>query len=405
MFFDGKEHRCPLERERYLLDRLQQSLAHAVEHSSFYKEQLAGVDLTQIDSLEALAKLPVTRKSELIELQQNTPPFGGINGLDMTAMGRLFQSPGPIHEPEGKTEDWWRMGRAFHAAGFRPGDIVHNTLSYHLSPGGFILDSGARACGCAVIPAGVGQTEQQLRVIQSLRPTGYAGTPAFLKTLLDKADEQDIDLSCIQRALVTGGALLPALREEYDQRGIQCLEAYATADAGLIAYESPAREGLIVAEDIILEVVRPGTGDPVAPGEVGEILVTVFNPEYPLLRFATGDLTAILPGSSPCGRTNMRIKGWMGRADQSTKVKGLFVHPNQVAEVVKRHPQVSKARLVVDSIDSLDHMTLLCETDEEINLEAIEASLKIIFKMKGGAQKVAMGELNNDGIVIEDRRN
>ena len=319
-------------------------------------------------------------------------------------MGRLFQSPGPIHEPEGKTDDWWRMGRAFYAAGFRPGDIVHNTLSYHLSPGGFIMDSGARACGCAVIPAGIGQTEQQLRVIDSLQPNGYVGTPSFLKILLDKADEQKQDLSCIRRALVSGEGLPDHLRQVFSARGIQCHQAYATADAGLIAYESGALEGMVVAEDIILEIVKPGTGEVVNPGEVGEVLVTTFSPEYPLFRFATGDLSAALPGKSSCGRTNMQIKGWMGRADQSTKVKGLFVHPVQVAEVVQRHPEISKARLVVESIDSRDCMTLLCEGDAFMDMAAIESSIRVVCKLSGKAKRVSAGELKDSNLVIEDLR-
>ncbi|MCL6269270.1 AMP-binding protein [Sansalvadorimonas sp. 2012CJ34-2] len=404
MFFDRKEQFRPYERELSLITQLQVSLAHALEHSPFYAKHLAGVDPETIDSREALAKLPVTRKSDLIELQKQVPPFGGLNGQPAGTMGRLFQSPGPIHEPEGKTKDWWRMGRALYAAGFREGDIVHNTLSYHLSPGGFILDSGARACGCAVIPAGVGQTEQQLRVIESLRPNGYAGTPSFLKTLLEKADEQGLDISFMDKALVTGEGLPEALRTEFTKRGIRCVQAYATADAGLIAYESEAQEGMIAAEDIILEIVKPETGDPVQEGEVGEILVTVFNSEYPLFRFATGDLTAVLPGRSPCGRTNMRIRGWMGRADQSTKVKGLFVHPCQISEVVQKHPEINRARLVVESIDSRDSMTLLCEGDAEMDTNAIEATIKIICKLKGKARRVDDGEIVKDGLVIEDLR-
>ncbi len=404
MFFDHKEKQKPEKREQYLITRLQDTLAYAMDNTLFYGERLKELHPEQITSRAALARLPVTRKSDMIDLQNQFPPFGGLNGVAPGSVARLYQSPGPIHEPEGKDEDWWRMGRAFYAAGFRSGGVVHNTLSYHLSPGGFIMDSGARACGCAVIPAGTGQTEQQLRVLDSLRPNGYCGTPSFLKILLDRAKDENLDLSFITHALVSGEGLPESLRQAFSRQGIRCLQAYATADVGLIAYESSADEGMIVAEDIILEIVKPGTGELVEPGDVGEILVTVFNHEYPLIRFATGDLTALLPGSSSCGRTNMRIKGWMGRADQSTKVKGLFVHPNQIAEIVQRHPEIQKARLIVESIDSRDQMTLLYEAADELDQSMIRETMKIVCKLSGTTRSMEVGELASDGILIEDKR-
>jgi len=349
--------------------------------------------------------LPVTRKSDLIAMQANKPPFAGLNATPVGALGRIFQSPGPIYDPEGKGDDWWRMGRAYFAAGFRPGDVIHNCMSYHLTPGGFIFDSGARACGCAVVPAGVGQTEVQVKAIADIRPTGYAGTPSFLKILLEKADEMGADVSSISRALVSGEALPEKLRGWFAERGVTMLQCYASADLGLIAYESDARDGMIVAEDIIVEIVRPGTGTPVADGEVGEVLVTSLNMDYPLVRFATGDLSAILPGQSPCGRTNQRIKGWMGRADQTTKVKGMFVHPQQVAEVVRRHPEIAKARLVVSRVNDNDVMTLACETDAaDFNADAVGRTVHDVCKLRGVVEPATLGSLPNDGKVIDDQR-
>lgn len=319
-------------------------------------------------------------------------------------MARLFQSPGPIYDPQGKGDDWWRMGRAFFAAGFRPGDIVHNCLSYHLTPGGFIFDSGARACGCVVVPAGVGQSEAQVKAISDLKPTGYSGTPSFLKILIEKAEELGADISSIKRALVSGEALPESLRSWFAERDIAMLQCYASADLGLIAYESDAKDGMIVAEDIILEIVRPGTGEPVAEGEVGEVVVTTLNMDYPLIRFATGDLSAIAVGESACGRTNHRIKGWMGRADQTTKIKGMFVHPQQIGEIVKRHGDIAKARLVVTRENDNDVMTLTCEGIDDSQIDAIAETLASVCKLRGTVLAAEVGSLPNDGKVIDDQR-
>jgi phenylacetate-CoA ligase len=315
-------------------------------------------------------------------------------------------SPGPIFEPEGYGEDWWRAARSLFAAGIRKGDIVHNTFAYHLTPGGWILDSGARALGCAVIAAGPGNTEQQLEVIERLRPTAYVGVPDYLKILLDKAREMNKDASSFKKALVGGGALFPSLRAEYKQRGIDTFQTYATADLGIIAYETPALEGMVVDEGAIVEIVRPGTGDPLPAGEVGEVVVTTFNRDYPMIRFATGDLSAVLPGLSPCGRTNMRIKGWMGRADQTTKVKGMFVHPEQIAELGKRHGELGRLRLVVGRKGEQDTMTLRAEAAKpDTGLQAkIAESLQVLTKLKGEVELVAPGSLPNDGKVIADER-
>ncbi len=404
MYFDQKETFNLQEREEYLLGRLRETLTLVLEQTDYYQKVLGTLNPASLHSIEDLQQLPVTRKSDLIHQQQGSAPFGGLNSVDPGKVARLFQSPGPINEPEGKGEDWWRMGRAFYAAGFRPGDIVHNTLSYHLSPGGFILDSGARACGCAVIPAGVGQTEQQLQVISSLKPNGYAGTPSFLKILLDKADTDNIDVSSIKKSLVTGEPLPESLRKYFIDRDISCLQCYATADAGLIAYEVADELGMLIAEDIIMEIVKPGTGELVKLGETGEILVTNFNQEYPLIRFATGDLTAEILEPDHSGRTNRRIKGWLGRADQSTKVKGLFVHPNQITEVIKRHPEISKARLLVERFDGRDAMTLVCESETDIDIPQVEASLNNICRLKGKVTQLETGKVKSDGQLIEDLR-
>ena len=404
--FDEQEQQLPAERERQLFSRLPQHLAFVVDKSPHYRGLFEGINPAGITDRTALATLPVTRKSQLIGLQQQQPPFGGL-AAEGRALARAFQSPGPIYEPQGESGDWWGMARAFHAAGFRPGDLVLNTLSYHLTPGGFIMDAGARGCGCTVIPAGPGQTEQQLEVIEALRPDGYCGTPSFLKILLTKAEEQGRDVSSLTKALVTGEALPAKLRDEFAARGIQVLQAYASADIGLIAYESDSREGLIVNEQLILEIVRPGTGEPVAEGEVGEVVVTRFNDDYPMIRFATGDLSAILAGQSPCGRTNARIKGWLGRADQTTKVKGMFVHPEQVAEVVKRHDEIQKARLVVSREQDNDTMVLMCETASALSdetLAAVTDTLRAVTKLNGKVVAVSTGDLVNDGKVIEDQR-
>ncbi|MEK9843031.1 AMP-binding protein [Thalassospira sp.] len=404
-YYDARETRNPADREAGLMAALPRILHHAKEKSAGYGRILADIDPRTITSRDALATLPVTRKSDLIDGQARELPLAGLNATPVPAMARMFQSPGPIYDPQGKGDDWWRMGRAFFAAGFRPGDIVHNCLSYHLTPGGFIFDSGARACGCVVVPAGVGQSEAQVKAISDLKPAGYSGTPSFLKILMEKADELGADISSIKRALVSGEALPPSLRDWFAERGIAMLQCYASADLGLIAYESDAKDGMIIAEDIILEIVRPGTGEPVADGEVGEVVVTTLNMDYPLIRFATGDLSAIAVGQSPCGRTNDRIKGWMGRADQTTKVKGMFVHPSQVAEIVKRHDAITKARLVVTRENDNDVMTLLCEGNEaSADLDAIGETMAGVCKLRGVVAFNPSGTLPNDGKVIDDRR-
>ncbi len=405
-YYDALETRDPGEREAALLAALPEQIANAQAHSPAFARILEGVDAAAVTSREALAALPVTRKSALIEMQRADPPFGGLAATPIGSLARVFASPGPIYEPEGRRPDYWRMARALHAAGFRAGDLVHNTFAYHFTPAGSMLETGCHALGCAVFAAGVGQTEQQVAAIADLRPAGYVGTPSFLNIILARAEELGADCGSLRKALVSGEALPPSLREAIEARGIACAQCYATADLGLIAYESPAREGLIVDEGVILEIVRPGTGDPVAPGEVGEVVVTTFTPEYPLIRFGTGDLSAVLEGASPCGRTNVRIKGWMGRADQTTKVRGMFVHPEQVAAVLARHPEIRRARLVVTSRDSQDRMTLRCEVEgaPEGLAEGVAASLREVCKLRGEVELVAPGTLPNDGKVIEDAR-
>ncbi|KAB2920878.1 MAG: phenylacetate--CoA ligase [Hyphomicrobiaceae bacterium] len=371
-----------------------------------WASHLAGVDPNAVTSREVLAKLPVLRKSALKELQAKAPPFGGFATSPAGRLARIFMSPGPIFEPEGFGEDWWRSARALFAAGIRKGDIVHNTFAYHLTPGGWILDAGARALGCGVIAAGPGNTEQQIEAIQHLKPTAYVGVPDYLKILLDKAKEAGRNASSFKKALVSGGALFPSLRQEYKQRGIDTFQTYATADLGIIAYESPAMEGMIVDEGVIVEIVRPGTGDPVPAGEVGEVVVTAFNRDYPMIRLGTGDLSAVLPGKSACGRTNMRIKGWMGRADQTTKVKGMFVHPENIAEIAKRHAELGRLRLVVGRSGEQDTMTLRAEaTSADAGLKGkLAETLQAVTKLKGEVEIVAPGTLPNDGKVIADER-
>jgi phenylacetate-CoA ligase len=405
-YFDSLETRDPEQRERDLFAALPKQVAHAMQHAPAFAELYRGVDAGQVSSREALARLPVIRKHELIERQKALPPFGGLNATPLGRLGRVFSSPGPIYDPEGAGEDWWRFARALHAAGFRAGDLVHNTFSYHFTPAGFMTDGAARRLGCAVFPAGVGQTEMQVQAIAELKPAGYIGTPSFLKIILEKADELRMDVSSLKKAVVSGEAFFPNQKALCAERGINALQAYGTADLGLVAYETEAREGLVLEESLILEIVRPGTGDPVAEGEVGEVVITTFNPDYPLIRFGTGDLSAVLPGISPCGRTNVRIKGWMGRADQTAKVKGMFVHPNQVAEVVKRHPQVGKARLVVDNETGQDRMTLRCEVTGVPDglAEALAASIRDVTKLRGEVALCQPGELPNDGKVIDDAR-
>jgi phenylacetate-CoA ligase len=409
-FYDTLETRDPAEREAALMSALPQIIAAAKERAPAYRQLLAGVHPEDIVDRRYLAELPLTRKSELIELQRQNPPFGGLTAAPMSSLRRVFVSPGPIYEPEGRRPDYWRFARALFAAGFRAGDLVHNTFSYHLTPAGAMVESGAETLGCPVIPAGTGQTEQQLRTIADLRPVGYVGTPSFLKVLLDRAASEGGDVSSLKKALVGAEALPSALRAEFRSRGLGVLQCYGTADIGIIAYESMSSqgelcEGMVVDEGIILELVMPGTGEPVALGEVGEVVVTTLTPEYPLIRFATGDLSAILPGPSPCGRTNHRIKGWLGRADQTTKVRGMFVHPEQVVEVLRRHKSIIRARLVVERPRGTDEMTLMAELGEPAeDLGRIAETLQAVTKMRGMVSRVPEGSLPADGKLIEDRR-
>ena len=403
--YDALETRDPAEREAAQMAALPQQVASA-KATSGYAEALAGVDPAAVTSREALAALPVTRKGELIERQTPDAPLGGLNATPIEGLARFFISPGPIAEPQGRGGDFWRVARALFAAGFRKGDRVHNCFSYHFTPAGMMFDSGASELGCVVFPGGIGQTEQQVAAMAHFRPSAYAGTPDFLKIILEKGDELGTDLSSVKKALVGGGALLPPLRQAYTDRGISVLQCYGTADVGNIAYESEAQEGMILDEGVIVEIVRPGTGDPVAEGEVGEVLVTILNEDYPLLRLATGDLSAILPGQSPCGRTGPRIKGWMGRADQRTKVRGMFVDPVQVDRVLKGHPQVARMRLVIGEEGGLDTSTLCCETTAggDDLAEEIAAAFQAECKVRAAVQFVAPGDLPNDGKVIDDIR-
>lgn len=406
--FDGLETRPPEQRERELMARLPTQLAYA-KQTPWFAEAYRDVDAADIVSRAALAQLPVLRKHELIELQRQRRPFGGLVAEPWGRLGRVFSSPGPIYEPEGRVADYWRTARALFAAGVRAGDLVHNSFSYHMTPGAWILEGGAQALGCTVFPAGPGQTEQQVQAMADLQPNAYVGTPSFLRILLDKADEMGIALPSLQKALVSGEAFLPAVREALAKRGIAGYQAYATADLGVIAYESSARDGLVIDEEIIIEIVRPGTGDPLPAGEVGEVVVTSFNASYPLIRFGTGDLSMILPESlttpSACGRSNLRIRGWMGRADQTAKVRGMFVHPEQVAAVLRRHGEIGRARLVVTNPDANDVMTLHCEGEGDATLAAaVTASLRELTKLRGEVVFVADGSLANDGKVIDDQR-
>lgn len=413
-FFDNLETRSPAEREAALMAALPAQIAHAQQSTAAFAEILKGIDVSAIRSRSALAALPVTRKSELHERQKasrvrGADVFGGFSSLlrqsGQTGMGRIFASPGPIYEPEGKARDYWRVGRAVYAAGFRSGDLAHNAFSYHMTPGAFLMESGAHAVGCTVFPAGTGQTEQQLQAIAELQPDGYLGTPSFLKILVEKAQEAGQKLS-IRKGLVSGEAFPPSLRDWFAQQGMSIYQCYATADLGLIAYETPAREGLVLDEGVIVEIVRPGTGDPVAEGEVGELVVTTLNRDYPLIRFGTGDLSAVLPGTCPTGRTNTRIKGWMGRADQTTKIRGMFVHPGQVAEVIKRFPEIAKARLVVSGEMANDLMTLKVEAREvrEGLSEQVAQAVRDVTKLRSEIVLLQPGTLPNDGKVIEDAR-
>ena len=410
LHMDTLETRSPAEREAALLAALPAQIAHARSASPAFAEILASIDPASITSRAALATLPVTRKSELLARQQAqraSNVFGGFSTLGFgAAMPRVFSSPGPMYEPEGLRRDYWRMARAMFAAGFRPGELVHNCFSYHFVPAGAMMESGAHALGCTVFPGGTGQTEQQVQAMAELKPAGYIGTPSFLKIIVEKAAEMKVALPSVTKALVSAEAFPPSLRDWLAERGIAGYQCYATADLGLIAYETASREGLVLDEGVIVEIVRPGTGEPVPEGEVGELVVTTLNPDYPLIRFGTGDLSAILPGPCPTGRTNTRIKGWMGRADQTTKVRGMFVHPAQVAEIARRFPEVIKARLVVSGEMANDSMRLLVETasSPEGLGQRISDMVRDVTKLRGTVELLAPGSLPNDGKVIEDAR-
>jgi phenylacetate-CoA ligase len=405
--FDALETRDPELRERAQLAALPRQVAHAQSAAPAFAKILAGVDAAGVTSRAALARLPVTHKSELLDIQKQSRPFGGFATTGWASMRRVFASPGPIYEPEGACPDYWRLARALFAAGFRRGDLIHNAFSYHFTPAGSMLETGAHALGCAVFPGGTGQTEQQVQAMAELRPDGYVGTPSFLRIILEKADELGVALPSLCRALVSGEAFLPSFRDALAARGIAGFQVYATADLGTIAYETPSRDGLVVDEGVIVEIVRPGTGDPVAAGEVGEVVVTTLtNTDYPLIRFGTGDLSLQLPGIAGCGRTNMRLKGWMGRADQTTKVKGMFVHPAQVADIARRHPEIVRARLTVDNPDGNDRMVLHVEVagGRPAGAEAIVATIRDVTKLRGEVAFRKPGELPNDGKVIDDIR-
>ncbi|QQP90200.1 AMP-binding protein [Skermanella sp. TT6] len=403
-FHDDLETRSADEREASLLAALPEQIHLAQRRAPAYGRILGGIDAMAVTTWESLASLPVTRKSDLTELQGREPPFGGFSAVAPGELARIFASPGPIFDPEARRTDYWRFARALFATGFRAGDVLHNCFSYHFTPAGSMFESGAHALGCAVFPAGTGNTELQVQAIAGVRPTGYAGTPDYLKVILEKADELGVDLSFLRLGHVTGGAFMPDVKRFYRDRGLEVFQSYGTADLGLVAYETAARDGLVLDEHVIVEIVRPGTGDPVAEGEVGEIVVTVLNRDYPLVRFATGDLSAFMPGTSPCGRTNRRIRGWMGRADQTTKVKGMFVHAGQVAEVLKRHPECRRGRLMVDRAEGTDIMTLKVEAPSDADAGSIAASLAAVTKLKGAVEIVEPGSLPNDGKMIDDLR-
>lgn len=406
-YFDELEIRDPELREREQLERLRLQIAHAKACAPAYESVLAGIDPQAIAGRAALAAIPVTRKSDLIALQRGSPPFGGFAVGRWGDAARVFASPGPIFEPEGRRADYWRFARSLYAAGFRAHDLVHNCFSYHFTPAGSMVECGALALGCTVFPGGVGQTEQQIQVMAELQPDGYTGTPSFLKIILDRASLMGVELRNLRKALVAGEAFSAALRAEFRARGVEGYQTYGTADIGTIAYESVAREGLIVDEGVLVEIVRPGSNDPAALDEVGEVVVTtLYNTDYPLIRFGTGDLSAILSGPSPCGRTNLRIRGWMGRADQTAKVRGMFVHPTQVAAIAQRHPAIRKARLVIGNAGGADTMTLQVEVAEGHGLAegAIVTAIREITKLRGEVAFKMPGELPNDGKVIDDMR-
>ena len=412
-FLDALETRDPAAREAALLQALPRQVAHAQARAPAFADLLAGVDAAAITSRAALAQLPVTRKHALLERQKKLrgeggSVFGGFSAIGFgAAMPRVFASPGTIYEPEGLGRDYWRMARAMFAAGFRPGELIHNSFSYHFVPAGSMMETGAHALGCTVFPGGTGQTEQQVQAMAELRPAGYIGTPSFLKIIVEKAAEMGVPLPGVTKAMFGGEAFPPSLRDWFTAHGIHGYQCYATADLGLIAYETPAREGLVLDEGVIVEIVRPGTGDPVPEGEVGELVVTSLNPDYPLIRFGTGDLSAMLQGTCPTGRTNARIKGWMGRADQTTKVRGMFVHPGQVADIVKRFPDIVKARLVVTGEMANDRMTLkvesACTAPEGLHTRVGDA-IREVTKLRGNVEVLLPGSLPNDGKVIEDAR-
>ncbi len=416
--YDALETRSPADREAALMAAMPGQVAHAQRASLAFADLLCDVDPAAVVDRAALAKLPVTRKHELQERQQAARQrtegavaagdvFGGFSAIAYgAAMARVYASPGPIYEPEGKASDYWRMARAMYAAGFRPGELIHNSFSYHFVPAGSMMETGAHAMGCTVFPGGTGQTEQQVQAMRDLQPAGYIGTPSFLKIIVEKAAEMGVPLPSVRKALVSAEAFPPSLRDWFLARGIDAYQCYATADLGLIAYETAAREGLVLDEGVIVEIVRPGTGDPVAEGEVGELVVTTLNPAYPLIRFGTGDLSAILPGQCPTGRTNWRIKGWMGRADQTTKVRGMFVHPKQVDEIVKRFAEVTRGRLVVSGEMANDAMTLRVESPSASDqlVSSLEEAIRDVTKLRGRVEVVPPGSLPNDGKVIEDAR-
>ena len=410
-FYDTLETRVPQVREAELMRSLPQQVAHARKSSAAFAQILQAVDPVTVSSRAALARLPVTRKTDLHErqlAQRQSDVFGGFSAVGFGAhMPRVFSSPGPIYEPEGKAADYWRMARAIFAAGFRPGELIHNCFSYHFVPAGSMMETGAHALGCTVFAGGTGQTEQQVQSMAELRPAGYIGTPSFLKIILEKAASLGVALPSVTKAMFGGEAYPPSLRDWFLQHGIQGYQCYATADVGLIAYETSAREGLVIDEGVIVEIVRPGTGDPVPEGEVGELVVTSLNPAYPLIRFGTGDLSALLAGPCPTGRSNARIKGWMGRADQTTKIRGMFVHPGQVADIVRRFPEVARARLVVTGEMANDSMTLQVETTcsgPDALAAKIGEAIRDVTKLRGDVLLVSPGSLPNDGKVIEDAR-
>lgn len=405
-FYDALETRDEAQRAADLRTALPRQIARAKALGGYYGQALADVDPANVIDTRQLAALPVLRKSELVDRQTAEPPFGGLCGVDQAELARVFQSPGPIYEPQARTADFWRFARAMHAAGFRPGGLIHNTFAYHFTPAGFMFDSAGAALGCPVFPAGTGQTELQVKAIDQLRPAYYTGTPSFFNALAEKAGEIGADVSSIDQALVTAEPCPPSLVREFAGRGVDIYQCYGTADLGLIAYETKARDGLVVDEGVIVELVKPGTGDPVQPGEIGEVVVTTLNPEYPLIRFATGDLSAALPGPCPTGRTNLRIRGWMGRADQTAKLRGMFVHPPQIAEVVSRHPQIGRARLVIDQENHQDIATLRCEAEraEEGLADAVGETFRAVCRVRAEVSFCEPGSLPEDGKVIEDQR-